>query len=114
MEAIHRSAENRRRIVEHREWETLAPLMSLPGFGAFMSTARFYPIGTPGVPWGDAERTAWRERQVVSRRHQDDVVTRVEALADRFEIVRYGQLTYGADTYPLLALKSRTWDPARP
>nr|WP_297531843.1 M14 family metallocarboxypeptidase [uncultured Roseateles sp.] len=79
-----------------------------------MSTARFYPIGTPGVPWGDAERTAWRERQVVSRRYQDDVVPRVEALADRFEVVRYGELTYGADSYPLLALKSRAWDPSRP
>ena len=79
-----------------------------------MSTARFYPIGTPGVPWGDAERTAWRERQVRHRRHDQDVVPRVEALADDFEIVRYGELAYGDDRYPLLALKSRDWRPELP
>jgi len=79
-----------------------------------MSTARFYPIGTPGVPWGDAERTAWRERQVRQRRHDQDVVPRVEALAEDFEIVRYGELAYGDDGYPLLALKSRDWRPELP
>ena len=79
-----------------------------------MSTARFYPIGTPGVPWGDAERIAWRERQVRHRRHDQDVVPRVEALADDFEIVRYGELAYGDDRYPLLALKSRDWRPDLP
>ena len=79
-----------------------------------MSTARFYPIGTPGVPWGDAERTAWRERQVRHRRYDQDVVPRVEALADDFEIVRYGELAYGDDRYPLLALKSRDWRPDLP
>ena len=79
-----------------------------------MSTARFYPIGTPGVPWGDAERIAWRERQARHRRHDQDVVPRVEALADDFEIVRYGELAYGDDRYPLLALKSRDWRPELP
>lgn len=79
-----------------------------------MSTARFYPIGTPGVPWGDAERIAWRERQVRHRRYDQDVVPRVEALADDFEIVRYGELAYGDDRYPLLALKSRDWRPDLP
>ncbi|MDH0863837.1 M14 family metallocarboxypeptidase [Mitsuaria sp. GD03876] len=79
-----------------------------------MSTTRFYPIGTPGVPWGDAERIAWRERQVRSRRYAEDVIPRVQALADRFEIVQYGILNYGGDEYPLLALKSRDWHPALP
>jgi len=79
-----------------------------------MNTARFYPIGTPGVPWGDAERLAWRERQVRHRRYDQDVVPRVEALAADFEVVRYGELAYGADSYPLLALKSRDWRPDLP
>ena len=79
-----------------------------------MNTARFYPIGTPGVPWGDAERLAWRERQVRHRRYDQDVVPRVEALAGDFEVVRYGELAYGADSYPLMALKSRDWRPDLP
>ncbi|WP_343637289.1 M14 family metallocarboxypeptidase [Roseateles sp.] len=79
-----------------------------------MSTTRFYPIGSPGVPWGESERIAWRERQVRSRSYQDDVVRRVEALDGPFEIIRYGQLNYGGDEFPLLALKSRTWHAMRP
>ncbi|OWQ90323.1 peptidase [Roseateles aquatilis] len=79
-----------------------------------MSTAHFYPIGTPGVPWGTTERTAWRDRQVRSRSYLSDVVEVVEALSDRLEIVRYGQLSDGDDTYPLLALKSPSWNPALP
>jgi hypothetical protein len=74
-----------------------------------MTLPRFYPIGTPGVPWGEPERTAWRERQVRSRRYDEDVVARVDAMADRFEVVRYGQLRYGPDDFALMALKSRPW-----
>lgn len=79
-----------------------------------MSTAHFYPVGTPGVPWGDPERTAWRERQVRSRRYEDDVVSRVRALAGRFDVEQYGELNDGGDAYPLLALKSAPWHPALP
>jgi len=28
-----------------------------------MTTSHFYPIGTPGQPWGDAERAQWRAGQ---------------------------------------------------
>ena len=28
-----------------------------------MSEAAFYPVGTPGQPWGAAERELWRGRQ---------------------------------------------------
>ena len=30
-----------------------------------------YPIGTPGQPWGDAERALWRSQQAVKRRYTD-------------------------------------------
>lgn len=79
-----------------------------------MSLPRFYPIGTPGVPWGDAERVQWRERQVRSRSYEQDVVSRVTAMADRFDVFRYGELRYGADVFPLLALKTRDWQAGRP
>jgi hypothetical protein len=65
---------------------------------------RFYPIGTPGTPWNDDERTQWRERQVPSRSYADDVVARVRKLADRFDVVEYGTVS----GHPLLALVSRT------
>jgi len=50
-----------------------------------MMSNSFYPIGTPGRPWGKAERNRWRASQSKQRGHQDDVVRRIGALADRFE-----------------------------
>jgi len=74
----------------------------------------FYPIGTPGIPWGDAEVAAWRARQQRRRSYADEVLVAVEHLRDRFDIVRYGRLDYGPDTYPLCALRSRDWQDGRP
>ena len=73
-----------------------------------------YPIGTPGQPWGDAERNLWRGRQARLRRYDEDVAPRVAALADGFERLAYGQLDYAGETYALHALKSRGWNPALP
>ena len=74
-----------------------------------MTIQPFYPIGTPGQPWGLAEVAAWRARQVRQRSYDADVVRVVEGLRSRFEVVEYGRLDYGTDTYPLFALKSRHW-----
>lgn len=79
-----------------------------------MTTPHFYPVGTPGQPWGDTERAEWRARQVVQRHHADDVVAALNALPDALEIVQYGQLASITDTYPLLLAKTRNWDPALP
>lgn len=79
-----------------------------------MQQTPFYPIGTPGQPWGDAERAAWRARQVRQRSHADDVVTRIDALRDRFDVETYDTLDYsrreGGGRYPLLAIRSRNWN----
>jgi hypothetical protein len=79
-----------------------------------MSDTATYPIGTPGQAWGEAELSQWRSRQSRRRRYDHDVLPRIEALAERFERVTYGQLDYAGETYTLHALKSREWDPALP
>ena len=79
-----------------------------------MSAAAFYPVGTPGQPWGTAEREQWRGRQQRLRRYDQEVLPRIEALAGRFEKVAYGQLDYAGETYTLFALRSRDWNPALP
>jgi len=73
-----------------------------------------YPIGTPGIAWGPAEVALWRGRQPRRRSYQDEVVSKVDRLRDRFDVVEYGRLEYGADTYPLFAIRSRGWDDALP
>ena len=69
----------------------------------------FYPIGTPGQPWGPAEMSEWRARQIRQRSYAADVLSGIERLRPRFDVVQYGQLDYAPDTYPLFAIKSPEW-----
>ncbi len=71
-------------------------------------------IGTPGVPWGDAEIATWSSRQARKRSYQADVVDAVERLRTRFDVEQYGRLDYGDDTYPLYAIRSRDWNDTLP
>lgn len=79
-----------------------------------MTAPAFYPIGTPGRPWGAEEVAQWRARQVRHRSYADDVLSAIEGLRERFEVVEYGRLDYAPDAYPLFAVKSRDWDASLP
>src|SRR5690606_11825193 len=75
-----------------------------------MTTQTAYPIGTPGVPWGAAERAQWRARQVKQRSYAGDVLSVIERLRARFDVVDYGVLDYGDDgRLPLHALRPKPW-----
>ncbi len=67
------------------------------------------PIGTPGRPWGEEERTTWRSQQTQKRSYATDVVRAVDALRARFDVVGYGTLDYPPDAYPLFAVQTRPW-----
>jgi hypothetical protein len=73
-----------------------------------------YSIGTPGFPWGEAERAQWLSRQVRHRSYASDVVNTIERLAPRLDVSEYGQLDYSPDHYRLLAVRSRGWREERP
>ena len=73
------------------------------------STAAAYPIGTPGQPWGAAERAEWLSRQQRRRSYADEVLARIDALRSRFDVAGYDQLEYGRERFPLLAIRSRDW-----
>ncbi|MCA0394668.1 MAG: M14 family metallocarboxypeptidase [Proteobacteria bacterium] len=81
-----------------------------------MTTPRFHPIGTPGQPWGAAEKAEWRARQQRRRSYADDVVAAIDALRTRFDVEEYGELDDARDgRFPLYAVRSRgTDDDARP
>ncbi|MFA6230860.1 MAG: M14 family metallocarboxypeptidase [Rhodanobacter sp.] len=74
-----------------------------------MMTEAPYPIGTPGRPWGEQEVAQWRSRQTVKRSYKDDVLSMVEALRSRFDVVEYGCLDVAPASYRLFALKSHAW-----
>jgi hypothetical protein len=73
-----------------------------------------YSIGMPGTPWGEAERAQWRSRQVNRRSYTNDVVSAIERLSSRFDVLEYGELNYPPDHYRLFALRNRNWIEARP
>jgi hypothetical protein len=79
-----------------------------------MSNRDPYPIGTPGEPWGDREKARWRACQGRKRSYVDDVLSAVENLRDRFDVVEYGRLDYPPEGYPLLAVRSRDWEESLP
>ncbi len=79
-----------------------------------MSTESFFPIGTPGQAWGAPQRAAWLAERTKLRSYADEVVTKIDALRARFDVVQYGELNYSGERYPLLAIKSRGWNDALP
>jgi len=77
-----------------------------------------YPIGTPGNPWGPAERAAWLTLQRRQRSYADEVIAPLAAcLPAQAELFQYGVLDYarfGLADYPLHAVRSRSWSTQRP
>ncbi|EPE2666888.1 M14 family metallopeptidase [Vibrio parahaemolyticus] len=79
-----------------------------------MKSGYSYPIGTPGQPWGEAERKAWLAQREVKRSYQEEVVSKIDALRDRFDVEQYGALSYDQARFPLFCIKTRNWDSAKP
>ena len=79
-----------------------------------MTNTVTYPIGTPGIKWGEHEKQQWLAAQAIKRSYHSDVVLQIEALASQFVVEQYGQLDYPAGLYPLYALKSKNWQAGKP
>ncbi|MDB2386827.1 M14 family metallocarboxypeptidase [Shewanella sp.] len=79
-----------------------------------MSTTEYYPIGTPGQKWDQADKSAWFALQSVKRSYQQQVLTKVLKLAEQFTLEQYGALSIDAARYPLYALKSQNWHSSKP
>lgn len=75
---------------------------------------RFYPIGTPGQAWGAAQVAQWRSSQVRQRSYADDVLSALAPLRERFDVASYGEVMYGQERFPLMAVRSRDWQPSLP
>lgn len=79
-----------------------------------MTTHAPYPIGTPGIPWGQAEAAIWLSRQMVKRSYESDVLRVLHTLRPRYDLVQYGRLEYPPHGYPLFAIKTRAWRDSLP
>ncbi|MGY5729646.1 M14 family metallopeptidase [Vibrio chemaguriensis] len=79
-----------------------------------MKSGYIYPIGTPGQPWSEEERKAWLATQEVKRSYQDEVVSKIDALRERFDVEQYGALSYNEARFPLFCIKTCNWDSTKP
>ena len=79
-----------------------------------MNETQTYPIGVPGKKWGADEKAAWLAEQRIQRSYKEEVLVKLEALKDRFDITQYGALSCSPGRYPLYLVKTRHWSPARP
>ena len=77
-----------------------------------------YPIGTPGEPWGEAEKSQWLEAQSIQRSYAELVQAPLDALAGQsaapWQRRQYGALSYDTSRYPLWLFESANWSPDLP
>ncbi len=81
---------------------------------AVLDNTVFYPIGTPGQPWGEAEKQEWLRARTIARSYHDEVVAKLARLDNKFEVAQYGSLPIDPERYPLLSVTLRSDDPAAP
>lgn len=67
----------------------------------------------PFQVWTDQDVLAWREKQKVQRLYQDEIVSKIKNLSDRFTITQYGVLEYEKN-YPLYLIQSKKLDSSKP
>ena len=68
-----------------------------------------YHVGASISAWDSDDRAAWLISRVKQRSYADEVLSKIDALRERFDVAEYGQVDYGGERYPLLALKTRDW-----
>jgi len=74
-----------------------------------------FSIGTPGKPWGEAEKEEWRASRKIQRSYKDEVADVIRTLDPAtFDVTQYGALKQDPEKYPLFAVKMQGWHPGRP
>jgi len=89
-------------------------LSPLAASAAEQSVAMPYPIGTPGQPWGDAEKAEWLATREIERSYDKEVLSKLQGMKERFDVLQYGALSHDSSRYPLFAVKSRDWVKDKP
>ncbi|WP_282167065.1 M14 family metallopeptidase [Shewanella japonica] len=78
-----------------------------------MQQSEMYHIGRKGQKWTDEDKQQWFSLQQIKRSYQQEVVSKIEALAKSFTVTQYGALSYDEAKYPLFLIKGE-WDANKP
>lgn len=79
-----------------------------------MTMQRFYPIGTPGQPWTDADKQTWLAGRKQQRSYREQVLNKLESLGPTLEVEQYGALSIDPDRFPLFAVTCKASKPDAP
>lgn len=93
---------------------TLRSVLFFTSVMASASSAAFYPIGTHGTPWGEAERVAWKAQTKIQRSYQEEVLDKLDEMKETMVVEQYGSLPHDPDRYPLFAVKTHDWQADKP
>ena len=82
------------------------------------SLEAFYPIGTPGKPWTDEEKSLWKAGTKLHRSYREEVLDKLEILLAKakgeLQKEQYGALSHDPERYPLLAIRTTNWQANKP
>jgi hypothetical protein len=73
-----------------------------------------YPIGREGKKWQQSEREQWRSQTSIKRSYQEEVVSKIAALSNQFDVEPYGRLSYDTERYPVFSIRSKVWSAEKP
>ncbi|MBC7712488.1 MAG: M14 family metallocarboxypeptidase [Rhizobacter sp.] len=65
------------------------------------------------IPWGQAEKENWFKEQKIKRSYQEEVVSKINKLKERFDISQYGALSIDSEKYPVYIMKTKNFDPSK-
>ncbi|MGO2076260.1 MAG: M14 family metallopeptidase [Pseudoalteromonas sp.] len=73
-----------------------------------------YPIGTKNTPWNSQDKQLWLSKQSKKRSYIDDVVSKIKALENEFDVEQYASLTYPEHDFPLFVIRTKAFSEAKP
>lgn len=78
-----------------------------------MNKQQAYPVGVTGKRWGSEEKLEWFQQQTIKRSYFDEVVIKINALNNDFDIEQYGALPIDETRYPLFVIKTKNFDQSK-
>ncbi len=65
------------------------------------------------MAWQQIEKDLWFKQQKIQRSYQDIVVSKIQKLKLKFEVLQYGALSLDKDRYPLFLVRSKNMDSSK-
>lgn len=65
------------------------------------------------MAWGEKEKIQWKKDQKVQRSYESEVLSRIESLRSKLDVIQYGSLSYDKE-FPVYLLKTKNFDSGKP